>query len=274
MSSYRRKAYAKINIGLSVGKKMDNGFHPIRSYFALLDFSDDLAISVEDSDSFSCVIKSNVSYLEEGKCDIMEKCAKAFSDKIKKPFSININIDKHIPSKAGLGGGSSDGAAVLKVLNEHFGAILDFDSLLSLALSVGSDIPFFLYDTSFAYVTGRGECIKPLPLPSTFDSVLLFFPDEEVSTKGAYQKLDGMDYPFVELPSDLSFPLDKNLFPNDFERVCGSRVLDDVLTSYDRYAYASLSGSGSTVFVLMDSSEKEALMKMAPHDFIVKSFLR
>ena len=274
MALYQVKAYAKINIGLTVGKKMDNGYHPIHSYFALLDFYDDISVSMEESDCFSCFIDSSIKYLDDDQVDIMEKCARAFALRSGKKFSMNIIIDKHIPFKAGLGGGSSDGAAIIKILNKHYHNIFSQEELLDLGASIGSDIPFFILDTNFAYASGRGEQLKKVNLPDSFDSVMLFLPDDEVSTKGAYGKLDALDYPFKTLPESFSYPLSKRLFPNDFERVCKTDTLNQVLDIYKEDAYASLSGSGSSIFVLMDSFDKEKLMKMAPCDFIVKRILR
>lgn len=274
MALYMAKAYAKINIGLAVGKKMDDGYHPIHSYFALLDFHDEIVVTIRDSSVFTCTINSSVPYLELGNVDIMEKCARAFVAASGKCFSINIDIDKRIPSKAGLGGGSSDGAAILKILNNHYENLLSEAELLALGASIGSDIPFFILDSNFAYASGRGEVLKKLELPRSFESVMLFLPNEEVSTKGAYSKLDMLDYPFKDLPDIFPPLLSKDLFPNDFERVCRTDMLDNVLSTYKGIAYASLSGSGSAIFVLMDSSNDEKLMKMAPCKFIVKRILR
>lgn len=261
--NFTRKAYAKINIGLAVGKKREDGFHPIRSYFARIDLADEIYCVVEKSAETKIVVESDIQYLENGKIDIAEKCARHFLNSLGLNASIYIRIKKNIPFKAGLGGGSADGATVLMILNEFFSYPLAKDELIRLGSQCGSDIPFFLSDSAFAYVEGRGEIVKPLQKPAGFDYVLWAMPTEDVSTASAYALLDSLDYEFVSLPASCSYPINKEDYPNDFERV-GSTLLDELMRSYGENAYVSLSGSGSCVYILSSAKDLEYLKNLAP----------
>ena len=154
------KAFAKINIGLKVGEKRSDGYHNIDSYFLRIPFFDELTLSLEEGE-YRVEIKGNEGYLEKGKTDIMEKAARLYSERTGKRFSLSIDIDKHIPEKAGLGGGSSDAAAVLLFLNKYFKS-LDREELILLSQSVGADVPFFVSEEKLARVNGIGEIVITL----------------------------------------------------------------------------------------------------------------
>lgn len=238
------KSYAKINIGLKVLEKRKDGFHDIDSYFHLIDLYDEIYPSATESRCLSVAIEGNAGYLDRG-LDIMEKAAIAFSKATGLVFSLDVRIKKRIPSKAGLGGGSSNGAAILKYLNEYFSHPLDEKGLADVALSVGSDLPFFISGLSAARVQGRGELIYPCGLLT--GDVDLFLPSFFVETSEAYAKLDTFDRSYVSLPDTLA-ELTNERFPNDFELVTPrSSVIQSIGSNY---SYFSLSGSGSTYFGL------------------------
>lgn len=238
------KAYAKINIGLSIGGREKDGLHSLESYMALIDLYDSLDISIEPSSSLSVSIHPDREYLAEGEEDIMERCARIFSERFSLPFHLSIRIRKRIPPRAGLGGGSADAAAVLRALFRHFGISEDIEKT---AFLVGSDVPFLASGCSTAFVSGRGECVreeKPLgALP-----LLLFLSGEGNSTKEAYGRLDLLDRSFRHLPP-LSFP-SRSTFPNDFELVYPLSTPKWLSSSP---AYVSLSGSGSAWYALFPS---------------------
>ena len=125
-------ARAKINIGLAVGKRRRDGYHPIRSYFARISLHDTINIDIRPANKFSCKIKSNVPYLEGNNVDIMEKCARAFCEGSGHLFDLYIEIEKRIPTRSGFGGGSSDGAEILKALNKYYDCPLGYPCLIDL----------------------------------------------------------------------------------------------------------------------------------------------
>ena len=241
------KAYAKVNIGLKVGKKRADGFHDIESFFHLVDLHDDIRIGFEFTDEFRCRINGNESYLDEGVEDLMAKALRLFSEKSCMIFETEITIDKHIPFKAGLGGGSSDAGAVLRAANEYFDFPLSFDELQEIALQVGSDVPFFSSGMHHARVTGRGESLSERP--TRHDRIDLYFPSFFVETKGAYRMLDEMDRDMVSLPCGIIGYPSGAVLKNDFELT--TPRTDEIEKIAELYPYFSLSGSGSTYFGLL-----------------------
>ena len=243
----RLEAYAKVNIGLIVGGRRPDGYHDIESYMALVDIRDTIDAEIRPSKSLSVEIESSVPYLEDGTMDLMEKAARIFSERFSLPFSLSLRIDKRIPSQAGLGGGSADGAAVLRFLFGRYGIS---EGLLETAAAVGSDVPFLASGYRTALVRGRGEIVeertglhgRPLAI---------FVPEERSSTGKAYALLDGMERPERHLPP-LSPSLDKASFPNDFERVFPPQVPEAVIRSG---AFVSLTGSGSAWYAIASEGE-------------------
>lgn len=261
------ESFAKINIGLVVGNRRDDGFHEIESYFARISLCDYIDINVRKTDLFSCTISSDIDYLDPGKTDIMERCAKAFSDRTGVLFAINIDIEKNIPSKAGFGGGSSNGAAILEYLNTSFGNILNRKELMEVGLSCGSDIPFFLSEYSFAYVHGRGDIVERRDVPRGLEYALIFMPKDGISTSGAYSALDSLGIEPRLLPQNISYPIKKEDFPNDFEKIVDRNLLDELTLVYDDIAFVSLSGSGSGCYVLSCEENIEEVERIAPMDY-------
>lgn len=261
------ESFAKINIGLVVGNRRDDGFHEIESYFARISLCDYIDINVRKTDLFSCTISSDIDYLDSGKTDIMERCARAFSDRTGILFAIDIAIEKNIPSKAGFGGGSSNGAAVLGYLNTLFGNTLNRKELMEVGLSCGSDIPFFLTGYSFAYVQGRGEIVEKRDVPQGLEYALIFMPKDRVSTSGAYRALDSLGLVPRLLPQNISYPIKKEDFPNDFERVVDRNLLDELDSVYKDRAFLSLSGSGSGCYVLSNKESLAQIERIAPMDY-------
>ena len=245
----RVKAYAKINIGLRVNSKRADGFHEIDSYFAKITLCDDIELKINDSEETSVSIKGNAGYMENGKPDLMERAAFLFSEASAKHFDLQIAIIKRIPVKAGLGGGSSDAASVLLSLNKHYGNILSEEALMSIALSVGSDVPFFLSHYDIAHVRGRGEILMEAKGLSDYFGLLVFMPEHGVSTKNAYSYLDSLNRDDSFLP-ELGKSVSYSDFPNDFALI--EHSLSDALATAFPHSFASLSGSGSAVYMLVE----------------------
>lgn len=251
------KAYSKINIGLIVGDKRSDGFHEIDSYFARTSLSDNIHYCLSEAASTSVRIEGNESYLASGDVDIMEKAARNLSSVSGKSFELELSIEKHIPSRAGLGGGSSDAASVILLLGSYFH--LDEDVLYKAAEMTGSDVPFFISGYECARVKGRGEKIEKAECPDK-RSLLILVPDESVSTKDAYRVLDSRDRKARSLPDSIHMP-NRCDFPNDFELIGESRmqgILKEVVKAGDYY---SLSGSGSSWFILADGNDIEEYEK-------------
>ena len=229
---------AKVNLFLSVGKKDARGYHPIRTIFQTVGLCDDLYIgTTPDESSLTC----NWPWL--GESNTVWKALKLASEIARVP-TMEIALVKHIPSESGLGGGSSDAAGLLRAIKKMTGVGSEAE-LLTVALAVGADVPFFLTGGR-AKAEGYGQKLNPLP-DENREWLLIAKPEMNCSTTEMYAKLDALDYEWRDFPSD-----DK--LYNDFERVAPEECLElkDRLCRLDARD-AALTGSGSAVFGRFDS---------------------
>ncbi len=227
-------AYAKINWSLRVIGKRADGYHDIETLFQTITFHDVLTFEHADRLSLTC----SDSSIPMDDTNLVLRAARAIDVKAR------IHIDKRIPVGGGLGGGSSDAAAVLRAFGRN-----DRD----IALSLGSDVPFFLHGGT-AYATGRGEIITPLPRVAPVP-LLLLIPEEQVMTAEAYAMLRRFSPPLgmqrfrAMIEDDL---LDHATeLVNDFEEAIFTRFphLHALKTRLYELgaAWAGMSGSGSTI---------------------------
>ena len=177
----RVRAHAKINLGLAVLGRRADGFHEIRTIFQTISLADDLIIECTGAKQTSVEVTSSVEIPGE---NIAARAAKAILEKTQARVAVHIHIEKKIPMGGGLGGGSTDAAAVLLALPAMLGKQLD---VAPIAASLGSDVPFFLYG-GCALGTGRGEELYPLPDPAPVAGLLLS-PQVHVNTALAYKSL-------------------------------------------------------------------------------------
>ena len=177
------KSYAKINLGLHVVGKRSDGFHNIETIFHRINLFDELNIENSDDISISC---SNPSIPTDGN----NLCWKAV-ESLRKSLGVNngahITIKKNIPVGAGLGGGSSNAAAILMELPKMWNMSIEQSLLENLALQLGSDVPFFLLNSS-AYAEGRGEVLQKIDLTIPY-WIVLINPNIHISTPWAYHRL-------------------------------------------------------------------------------------
>lgn len=183
------KAYAKVNLHLRIGESRADGFHSLESIFHKIDLADTLEIAVSEAPSSSVLLDSTLS-LPPGEQDLILKAAQLFLARYSgNSLQISISCTKQIPVGGGFGGGSSDAAAALEGLNSLCGSPFSQHELVGMALELGSDIPFFLGNHPAALVTGRGECIEPIPSLGHY-SLIVIMPDFSVHTGWAYRQLD------------------------------------------------------------------------------------
>ena len=179
-------APAKVNLFLRVLRRRSDGFHELETLFQAIDYCDDVLIELNDLGQISL----EVTGLEVGpvKENLAYRAASAYRKAAGLHEGIHVSLAKHIPAGAGLGGGSSDAAAVLRGLNYLTKGLLDSESLSKIASNIGSDVPFFLSDSTTAIARGRGEILEPIQaLPG--HTLLLVLPPVHVSTRDAYEML-------------------------------------------------------------------------------------
>ncbi len=179
-------AYAKLNLGLRVMGMRSDGFHEIRSLFHTISLSDRLEVSAVRGSGGVRLSVFGEEELPQSSNNIAWRAAKSFIAASGEALRVDLNLEKRIPAAAGLGGGSSDAAAVLLALRRITGVD---PGVPSLAAELGSDVPFFLRGGA-AKVGGRGEIVEPVE-PLRFH-VVLIHPRVRISTRWAYRELDRM----------------------------------------------------------------------------------
>jgi 4-diphosphocytidyl-2-C-methyl-D-erythritol kinase len=244
-------APAKINLSLKIFGRRDDGFHELETLIAPISLCDEIRIDKglpEEGIEFRCDDPS----VPQGGGNLAVRAAKLFFETTKINPAISVELTKKIPHGAGLGGGSSDAASVLLGLNELFDAKLSRKALAEMAEAIGSDVPFFIFQSA-ALCKGRGEMVMPVTLRKKL-SILLLKPDFSVSTAWAYSRWqDSREIPGVSYQEQKFANL---VFVNDLERPVFEKFvflaqLKMWLLSQPEVGAALMSGSGSTMFAVM-----------------------
>ncbi|HAJ15110.1 MAG TPA: 4-(cytidine 5'-diphospho)-2-C-methyl-D-erythritol kinase [Erysipelotrichaceae bacterium] len=180
------RAFAKINLALDVVSERDDGYHELKMIMAPITLHD--LITIEVTDKPGIILTTNSSRVPTDERNIMYKVAQAVMEKYKITKGIKMHCMKHIPSQAGLAGGSADGAAVIKAMNRLFKLHMSYEDMVELTKDIGSDIPFCIYNR-LAVVSGKGEQFEFIH--SSFNTnFLLVKPSRGVSTKRSFNALD------------------------------------------------------------------------------------
>lgn len=186
MSAVTVPARAKLNLSLDVLGKRPDGFHDLRMVMLSCSLADD--VTVEEASAGDYVAHTNRTYIPTGDKNVAVKAARAYYAALGREGGAHIKITKRIPVCAGLGGGSSDAAAVLRALNELNGGALDDERLYAAAMEAGSDVPYCLMGGA-ALAEGRGEKLTALPaLPRTH--VVICMPYFSCSTPELFGRID------------------------------------------------------------------------------------
>lgn len=245
---------AKINIGLYVTGKRPDGYHNIESVFYPIPIADALeAVKAKHNTCQITIHGLPVSGATEQ--NLIYKAWQLLHES-HHIGGVDVWLIKQIPMGAGLGGGSSDGAHMLMLLNELFELDLDHQTLETYAARLGSDCPFFIHEAP-AFVTGRGDVMQPINIDLSGKYLALIHPGVHVGTQEAYSLISPAP-PNGDLQSLTSLPMEQwaNLAVNDFEKPVSKTypVVNDALQMMrSRSAtFASMSGSGSAVYGIFE----------------------
>lgn len=264
---------AKINLFLEVTGKLPNGYHELATLFAKVDLGDTLTVEATPSDetTISLSLTGPVGkMLPADSSNLVWKAAQAFLNFFHLKANIHLALDKQIPTGAGLGGGSSDAAGVLLSLCEIFEK--DSRLLLDTAKKLGADVPLFMYPDTFLRGEGIGEKLTPIVASGTLPYLVLAYPNTVVPTKNVFARLHGseqteiltnlskLDKLILYLEQGVSFQQWKGLLFNRLEE-CVLPANDSVRKTWlEMKAYNAdlvlMSGSGSTVFALVETKEQ------------------
>jgi len=265
------KAYAKLNLTLDVLGKRPDGYHDLKSVMQTVSLYDMVEMDIGTGGPWKLICGR-----EDIPCDernLAWKAAKLYCDTMgKEPDGITIRIEKQIPSGAGMGGGSADAAAVLRMLNRHYGDLLTLEELADLSAEIGSDIPFCVWGGT-VMCEGRGEIMRRLPdCPGCV--ILGCKPEFSVSTPVLFRKIDSVeimkhpDHDAMERALEVG---DIGAIAREIYNVFDPVVSEDhpeishiksVCDSHGAFA-SQMTGSGSVVFAVMPdavSAEQAAIV--------------
>lgn len=270
MDSIRIKAMAKINLGLDVLGRRENGYHDVRMIMQSINLYD--IIDIAKTTEPGIQLKTNLSYLPTNENNLVYKAAKVLLDEFQLGVGLSINLEKRIPVAAGLAGGSSDAAATMIGINNMFQLGLTKQELMERGVKLGADIPFCIMRGT-ALSEGIGEILTPLPgMPRCH--IVIAKPDIAVSTKYVYDNLvldEQTAHPDIDGIIDAlnAENLDgvTSRLGNVLEQVTVNRyqVIHDIKTFLTEHGAmnALMSGSGPTVFGIFDDKIKAQAAKDA-----------
>jgi 4-diphosphocytidyl-2-C-methyl-D-erythritol kinase len=248
---------AKINLALEILGRRPDGFHELATWMIPVGLTDNIEIEPASESSFV----SNVPELGADPSNLIVRAAELFNRAAALEMPYAIRLEKEIPIGAGLGGGSSNAAATLRLLNRLHHGRLGSKQLHDLAATLGSDVAFFV-DGRPAWCTGRGEKIEPRDFPSDL-WVCLFKPGFGVSTAGAYRA-------YSQLPGNRKRGRETETkwgkLRNDLEQAVLPKypfiaLMKEWLQRQPNSLFALMSGSGSTVFAIVQSQSEGELLR-------------
>lgn len=251
-------ANAKLNLCLNVKSRREDGYHELEMIMVPLEVHDTLEVELADETTLT----SNVDMPMDSSNTII-KAIEVMRKHYNFKENFKICVDKKIPMQAGLAGGSSDGAAMLRCINELLQLNIDVETLASIGKEIGADVPFCVYNTP-SIVKGIGEKIETFDMPIAYH-VLLVKPQEGVSTKLCFESLDLSNaiHPDCHLLKDALMQKDHNEIAMHMQNTLESSAfkilpkIEDIKNELIQYGfpYVLMSGSGSTVFALSESKE-------------------
>ena len=262
MDKIQLKALAKINLGLDVLRRREDGYHEVKMIMQTIGLHDDLEIRKTKTPGIQ--VKTNLYYLPTNENNLVYKAAKLLMDEFQIQDGVSIQLKKRIPVAAGMAGGSSDGAAVLWGINQMYGLGLSMQALMERGVRLGADVPYCI-QRGTALAEGIGEKLSVLP-PMPKCTILIAKPGISVSTKFVYENLHANDLKPEQQP-DVDSMIEA-MRQKDLGLLCSrmGNVLETVTipaypvineikrTMMDNGAIGSMmSGSGPTVFGIFDS---------------------
>lgn len=282
MDKISLKALAKINLGLDVVRRREDGYHEVRMVMQTIHLFDRL--NIEKTKKAGISIKTNLSFLPVNENNLIYKAGKLLVDEFNITEGVSVELDKRIPVAAGMAGGSTDAAAMLYGMNKIFELGLSMQELKDRGVKIGADVPYCLMRGT-ALAEGIGEKLKSLP-PMIKCPVLIAKPQISVSTKFVYENLR-LDENTVHPDIDA---LIQDIKDKDLHEVCNHMgnvletvtipnypIIDEIKKKMMNSGAigAMMSGSGPTVFGLFEDEEtaKKAYKEMKKSELAKQVYL-
>ena len=248
-------AHSKLNLGLSIVSKRPDGFHNLETIFYPLPLHDVVEIVSSAEDRF---ISTGLKVSDNEADNLVLRAYYLLKKKYPQISALEIHLHKAIPIGAGMGGGSSDAAKVIQLIDRFFDLDIPPAQLLAFALELGSDCPFFMQSKA-VFASGRGEILEQVELDLTAYSFLLIHPETHINTSWAFSKIKAAS-PKYNLRKCIQEPIQNwvKTIHNDFEQPVFEaypQLLEIKNQLYDSGAiYASMTGSGSTLYGIFNKS--------------------
>lgn len=269
----KERAYAKINLCLDVASRREDGYHELKMIMVPIDFYDLLEMNPARETTLSL----NRSYLPVNEKNTIIKAINVMKERYHFDLGFECNLQKHIPTRAGLAGGSADAAATIRIIDRMLRLNMSEEEMISVGKEVGADVPFCLINKP-AYVEGIGEKISPFPCIADFD-LLLVKPRKGVSTKEAFEIVDSTEpiHPDCKKMKDALMTADYegvlDALGNSLEDAAIQLVEDirNVKKELTNRGFDGvlMSGSGSTVFGI---TRNKALLEETMHEMKAKKY--
>lgn len=244
---------AKINLGLNIVEKRPDGYHNLETIFYPIHLQDALEVTIKENGSEEYTLHiSGIALEGEAEDNLVVKAYKLLKKDFPQLPPIDIHMYKHIPAGAGLGGGSSDAAHMVKLLNEKFVLGLAVRQMENYAAQLGADCAFFIKNKP-VFATGIGNIFEPIELSLKGYHIILIRPDIFVSTRDAFSQIKP-SHPKISLKELAKQPIEswKDEMRNDFEDSVFQKFPEIAAIKDELYdlgaVYAAMSGSGSSVY--------------------------
>ena len=278
------KAYAKVNIGLDVLRRREDGYHEVKMIMQTVNLFDNLSIEDFDDANGTIVISANQDTIPVNEDNLIYKAAKLLMDEFSISKGVKIHLEKNIPVAAGMAGGSTDAAATLVGINEVFSLGLSIDELMKRGVKIGADVPYCIMGGT-ALSEGIGEVLSEIKgFPQCH--VLIAKPPINVSTKYVYENLHANELKYhPDIDGLIEFIKKGDLYgiaskmENVLETVTVKEypIIEEIKTFMKENGAINsiMSGSGPTVFGLFDDIEKaeEAFLKIKEKNYTNQIYL-
>ena len=249
---------AKINLGLNIIEKRPDGYHNLETIFYPINLQDALEVTRRENNDKEYTLHISVAPLEgEPEDNLVVKAYKLLKKDYPGLLPVDIHMYKHIPAGAGLGGGSSDAACMIKLLNDKFSLRLSTERMEEYAAKLGADCAFFIRNKP-VFATGIGNLFEPVELSLKGYHIILIKPDIFVSTRDAFAEIKPVR-PAVSLKEIVKQPIEtwKSSMKNDFEDSVFKKFPEIAAIKDELYdlgaVYAAMSGSGSSVYGIFEA---------------------
>lgn len=237
---------AKLNLGLKITGKRADGYHLLKTVFCLIDLFDEIQIQTTPNGKIS-LIEHNQAWLYH--TDLSYKAAKLLQSYSGTKLGANIRINKAIPSGAGLGGGSSNAATVLLVLNNLWQLNLNTSKLIELGTKLGADVPFFIHGKN-AVASGIGDIFNDISLPNWY--FVLICPKFHIKTANVFKNVEFSSSPQTTDKDGILDSLENDLLP---AAIKFKPELGTLLKKLQFFGHVAMTGSGSSLYLRFDNQD-------------------